>query len=339
MPIPVKERVLIVGPAWVGDMVMAQSLFMTLQSTRADVTIDVLAPSWSVPMLARMPEINEAIEVPVTHGQLGLFTRIRMGLSLRNKGYTQAIVLPRSFKSALIPFVAGIPKRSGYLGEIRYGLLNDVRKLDKSVLSQTVQRYVALGLNDNVAVAPQIPFPMLSVDTKNQQAIYKKFKLSDEKPLICVMPGAEYGTAKQWPINKYANLAATLRDKGYQVCVIGSEKEAVLGDRISMERASNINNLCGKTSLIDAVDLIGMSEWVVTNDSGLMHVACATDRNVIAIYGSSTPAYTPPLSNTAKVIYHALECSPCFKRICPLGHTQCLEEITVDEVLACITHQ
>ena len=328
-----------VGPAWVGDMVMAQSLFMTLKSIHPGVVIDVLAPSWSVPMLARMPEINKAIEVPVGHGQFGLLQRLKIGLSLRKNHYTQAIVLPRSYKSALIPFFAGIAKRTGYRGEARYGVINDIRQLDKSLLVQTVQRYVALGLRHNVVAAPQVPFPKLNVDPQNQRKLAQKFKLSAEKPIICMMPGAEYGPAKQWPINKYARLAAVLIDKGYQVCVVGSAKEVPLGEKISMQRASEINNLCGKTSLVDAVDLVAMSDWVVTNDSGLMHVACATGRNVIAIYGSSTPAYTPPLSKNAKTIYHALDCSPCFKRICPLGHTQCLEEITVDEVLECITRQ
>ncbi len=329
---------MVVGPAWVGDMVMAQSLFISLKSTRPDVDIDVLAPSWSLPMLARMPEINQAIEVPVGHGQFGLFTRLKMGLSLRSRHYTQAIVLSRSYKSALIPFFASIPKRTGYRGEMRYGVINDIRPLDKSILIQTVQRYVALGLRYDVVSAPHIAYPKLDVDKKNQQELVQKFKLSPDKPIICFIPGAEYGPAKQWPIKKFADLATVLVDKGFQVCIVGSAKEAALGEKVMMQRENGIKNLCGKTRLVDAVDLVAMSEWVVTNDSGLMHVACATGRNVIALYGSSTPAYTPPLSKNAKLLYHALECSPCFERTCPLGHTQCLEGILVDEVLQCITH-
>lgn len=312
---------------------------MTLKSTRSDVLIDVLAPSWSLPMMARMPEINEAIEVPIGHGQFGLIKRLKIGVGLRKKHYSQAIVLPRSYKAALIPFFAGVTKRTGYRGEMRYGVINDIRQLDKSVLIQTVQRYVALGLGHNVVTVPQILFPKLEVDKIKQQELAIKFKLLAEKPIICMIPGAEYGPAKQWSIEKYAHLAAILVDKGFQVCVAGSAKEVSLGERIKMERQNGISNLCGKTSLVEAVDLVAMSEWVVTNDSGLMHVACATGRKVIAIYGSSTPAYTPPLSKDASSVYHALECSPCFKRECPLGHTQCLEEITVDEVLECITRQ
>jgi len=312
---------------------------MTLKLHQPDALIDVLAPSWSLPMLARMPEVNRAIEVRAGHGQLGLVNRLKTGLALRKEGYTRAIILPRSYKSALIPLFARIPVRTGFRGEMRYGVINDIRKLDKSVLTQTVQRYVSLGFKHNVASAPQVPFPHLMVDEKNQQQLLLKFKLSVHKPIICMMPGAEYGSAKQWPIEKYSALAAILNDKGFQVCVIGSAKETSLGEKITMQRPDEIFNLCGSTSLVDAVDLIAMSEWVVTNDSGLMHVACATGRKLIAIYGSSTPSYTPPLSKDAKLVYHALECSPCFERTCPLGHTQCLEGITVDEVLECITHQ
>ena len=326
-----------VGPAWVGDMVMAQSLFMTLKSIHPAVEIDVLAPAWSLPLLERMPEVNRGIEVPVGHGQFGLFKRIKIGLGLRDRHYTQAIVIPRSFKSALIPFFAGIPMRTGYRGEMRYGLLNDIRNLDKTILRQTVQRYVALGLRHNVVAPPHVPYPKLRVDKASQEGLREKFNLQPDKPIICIMPGAEYGPAKQWPINKYAELAAKLTSKDYQVCIVGSGKESGLGEQIAAKGA-NILNLCGKTSLTEALDLVAMSTHVVTNDSGLMHVACATGRKVVAIYGSSTPDYTPPLSGSARVVYHRLECSPCFKRQCPLGHTKCLQDISVDEVMECITH-
>ncbi len=312
---------------------------MQVKATRPDALIDVLAPSWSLPMLARMPEINQAIEVAIGHGQFGLLQRLKIGLSLRKYHYTQAIVLPRSYKAALIPFFAAIPQRTGYRGEMRYGVINDIRSLNKTILTQTVQRYVALGLNHNVVSAPQTPYPRLDVDKKNQQELLLKFKLSARKPIICMMPGAEYGPAKQWPIEKYAELAAIVVERGFQVWIIGSVKEQALGDKIAMQQQNDISNLCGKTSLVEAVDLVAMSAWVVTNDSGLMHVACATGRKVVALYGSSTPAYTPPLSKDAKHVYHALECSPCFERACPLGHTRCLNEISVDEVLECITHQ
>ncbi|MDH5182027.1 MAG: lipopolysaccharide heptosyltransferase II, partial [Gammaproteobacteria bacterium] len=267
-----------------------------------------------------------------------LLTRYKIGRSLRARQYDQAIITPRSYKSALIPFFAGISRRTGYRGEMRYGVINDIRTLDKSILRQTVQRYVALGKSHNVVEAPQIPFPKLTVDTANQAKLRDKFKLSEDQPLICMMPGAEYGPAKQWPIEKYAELAAIFVEQEYQVLVLGSQKETGLGETIAVAQPEKIKNLCGQTSLTDAIDLLGLSTVAITNDSGLMHVACATDRPVIAIYGSSDPAYTPPLSNKAKIIYHSLECSPCFKRVCPLGHTACLTDIKMEEVAGCITH-
>lgn len=330
-----QQRILVVGPAWVGDMVMAQSLFITLKQQNPAVVIDVLAPAWSLPLLSRMPEVNEAITLPVSHGELALGKRFRTGRQLRANAYTQAIIIPRSYKAALVPFFAGIPQRTGYRGEMRYGLINDMRKLDKDVLSQTVQRQVALGLPPNADMPPIIPFPKLDINEKNQKRLLVELELNLEKPIVGMMPGAEYGPAKQWPVSKYRELAVKLVDKDYQVWVFGSEKEYESGEQIASADDA-VRNLCGKTRLEDVVDLITLCESVVSNDSGLMHVACATGRHVIAIYGSSSPAYTPPLSQNAEVIYRYLECSPCFKRICPLGHTNCLTDIESETIFTAI---
>ena len=330
-----QERILVVGPAWVGDMVMAQSLFITLQQHNPSVSIDVLAPAWSLPLLSRMPQVKEAIALPVRHGQLALATRFRVGRQLRHKGYTRAIVIPRSYKAALVPFFAGVPVRTGYKGEIRYGVINDMRPLNKEVLSQTVQRQVALGLPRTAEQLPAIPYPQLQIDKDNQRRLLDELGLNLDKPIIGLMPGAEYGPAKQWPIACYQELAGKLIVKGYQVWVFGSEKEHALGEQIG-QAGKCVNNLCGKTQLEDVVDLIAVCDSVVSNDSGLMHVACATGRRVIAIYGSTSPAYTPPLSKNAEVIYRYLECSPCFKRICPLGHTNCLTDIESETIFTAI---
>ncbi|MGW8228772.1 MAG: lipopolysaccharide heptosyltransferase II, partial [Gammaproteobacteria bacterium] len=290
-----QERILVVGPAWVGDMVMAQSLFMTLQQRQPVVIIDVLAPAWSLPLLSRMPQVNDAIALPVGHGQLALVTRFRLGRQLQHKGYTKAIVIPRSFKAALVPFFAGIPLRTGYRGEMRYGVINDMRVLNKEVLTQTVQRQVALGLPKTVELPPAIPYPQLDIDGDNQRLLLKKLGLHPDKPVIGLMPGAEYGPAKQWPIAYYQELAGKLIAAGYLVWVFGSDKERAIGEQVGLA-GKNVINLCGKTRLEDVVDLIALCDSVVSNDSGLMHVACATGRRVIAIYGSSSPSYTPPLS-------------------------------------------
>ncbi|VAX10253.1 ADP-heptose--lipooligosaccharide heptosyltransferase II [hydrothermal vent metagenome] len=329
------ERILIIGPAWVGDMVMAQSLFISLKQRNPEVEIDVVAPAWSLPLLARMPEVNCAISLEVGHGKFGLFARFKLGRSLRSRRYDRAIVLPRSFKSALVPFFAGAKTRTGFRGEMRYGLLNDIRPLDKTALSQTVQRYVVLGEPDKAGLAPAIPLPALRIDPVNQGRLRQKLSLTTEQMVVGFMPGAEYGPAKCWPIENFAKLAGSLNDKGINVWIFGSGKEKALADKIT-SLAPQARNLCGQTRLEDVVDLMALTQSVVSNDSGLMHVACASGTRVIGIYGSSNPDYTPPLSENAKVVYLGLDCSPCFKRVCPLGHTNCLIQIcfeSVEEIL------
>lgn len=332
------RRYLIIGPAWVGDMVMAQSLFITLKQMYPDCSIDVVAPAWSLPILERMAEVNRGIAMPALHGNLALIARWRLGKSLRTHNYTHAIVLPRSWKSALVPFFARVPVRTGYRGEMRFGLLNDIRQLDKSVLTQTVQRFVAHAYDrDKKLSSPlRIPYPVLRVDKANTERLLSSLDLNLSRPVICFMPGAEYGPAKQWPVSYYAELASKLIDAGYQIWVLGSSKEKQLGDDIVKDVPEYTENLCGKTNLVDVIDLINCARQVVSNDSGLMHVAAAINVVVNAIYGSSTPDYTPPLINQDKknVFYLRMNCSPCFNRVCPYGHTNCLINISVKDVYA-----
>ncbi len=331
IPAP-KSRILVVGPAWVGDMVMAQSLFMTLRERFPEAAIDVLAPAWSGPLLGRMPEVRHHIEMPVDHGALGLGARWRIGRRLRRERYDQAIVLPRSFKSALTPFFAKVPRRIGYLGESRYRLVNDIRPLDTAVLTQTVQRYVALGLERGAPLPPKIPLPHLETSADNQTRLLQDLALSTERPVAGFVPGAEYGPAKRWPAENFAALATRLLDEGWQVWLFGSVKDQPVCAEIAAQAGDRVIDLSGRTRLEDAVDLIALTELVVTNDSGLMHIAAATGRKVVALYGSSSPAFTPPLSDDARIMYLALECSPCFERECPLGHFDCLRGIGVDSV-------
>ncbi|MCI0508410.1 MAG: lipopolysaccharide heptosyltransferase II, partial [Gammaproteobacteria bacterium] len=231
MPAPVKQ-ILVVGPSWVGDMVMAQSLFITLRQTYPDAVIDVLAPAWSEPILNRMPQVHSAIKQPVGHGEFGLLARYRLGKQLRKRSYDFAIVIPRSFKSALVPFFARIPTRIGYKGEIRFGLINHMRKLDKSLLTQTVQRFVALGLPQDAPLPPAIPEPKLTVDKENQQRVLQKLGLTLDRPAVGLMPGAEYGPAKRWPAPNFAGLANYLVEQGYQVWLLGSEKDRAVAETI-----------------------------------------------------------------------------------------------------------
>lgn len=326
------ERILVVGPAWVGDMVMAQSLFITLKQGLPGCEIDVLAPSWSRPLLARMPEVHQAVMLPVEHGQFGFGIRRRLGYTIHGR-YTRAVVLPRSWKSALVPYFAGIPRRTGYRGELRWGLINDMRRLDKKVLTQTVQRYVALGAEKDAPQQPPIPQPKLRVDAGNQRLLLDLNRLNQDKPIVALLPGAEYGPAKRWPLDRYGELAKRLKDAGRQVWVFGSAKEHGLGDAIVKAAGEkDVVNLCGATKLVDAVDLLALAECAVTNDSGLMHMAAAVGTRLVVLYGSSSPDYTPPLTDRADVVYLRLDCSPCFERECPLKHLNCLNNIQVDDI-------
>ncbi len=317
---------LIVGPSWVGDMVMAQALFILLNERRPEAAIDVLAPGWSLPIVARMPEVRRGIAAETGHGELGLGKRRRIGYGLREEGYERAIVLPRSLKSALIPWFARIPQRTGFRGESRYGLINDVRPFDQTVLDQTVKRFVALGLEPDEAL-PTVPFPSLTIDRQKQGKVMESLGIVTERPVIAMMPGAEYGPAKCWPLDYFSALSALLEKEGYDVWVLGSDKDAPAGERIASGSAAR--NLCGRTSLEDVIDLLGYAEQAISNDSGLMHVAAAVGTHVHGIYGSSSPEFTPPLTSERDIHWLHLDCSPCFERTCPLGHLRCLKELTV----------
>ncbi|WKJ91718.1 lipopolysaccharide heptosyltransferase II [Methylomonas montana] len=329
-------KILVVGPSWVGDMVMAQSLFIALKQQHPACLIDVLAPAWSLPLLERMPEVRRGIAMPLGHGQFDLPGRFKIGKQLKAQHYDQAIVLPNSWKSALIPFFAGIPKRTGYLGELRWGLLNDARRLDKSRLTMTVQRFVALGLPSDTKQPPLYQFPKLSINAEQQQQVREKFHINSDSKILALCPGAEYGPAKRWPAEHYAAVARQKQQQGWQVWLFGSDKDKAVADQINQLSGGICRNFAGATTLAEAVDLLSLSAAVVSNDSGLMHVAAALDKKLIAVYGSSDPGFTPPLHQAAEIISLNLACSPCFKRDCPLGHTHCLTDIAPERVLAAL---
>lgn len=312
-------------------MVMAQSLFKVLKHRDPARVLDVLAPAWSLPIVARMPEIRKGIASDTAHGEIGLQKRRRIASVLRETAYEHAIVMPRSFKSALIPWFAGIPRRTAYRGESRYLLVNDARPFDPGVLDQTVKRFVALGLDIGESLPHALPDPSLRVSQQNRVRVMNDLGLTDERPVVGLMPGAEYGPAKCWPHEYFAELAAMLDESGYAVWVLGSARDAAAGDAIA--GASRALNLCGKTSLEDVIDLLGACEQAVSNDSGLMHIAAAVGAHVHGIYGSSSPNFTPPLTKSRDIHQTGLECSPCFERECPLGHLKCLRDLLPDQIL------
>ncbi|MBU0456085.1 MAG: lipopolysaccharide heptosyltransferase II [Pseudomonadota bacterium] len=327
-------RILIIAPSWVGDMVMSQTLFQLIKR-RAQAQIDVLAPAYIVPLVKRMPEVHTVIPVDLKHGEWGFFKRYRIGKSLRALKYDQAIVLPNSFKSAFIPFFAGIPLRTGWRGEWRYGVLNDVRILDKQKFPLMIERFMALGLPKGSALKKPYSTPALSVSEDAVQNVTQRFQIQkkERQPVLAICPGAEYGPAKQWPPKHCAFIANALLDQGWNVWLFGSKKDQAAADLIMEQTQGRCGNWVGKTALGEAIDLLSLCSVVLTNDSGLMHVAAALNKPLIAIYGSSSPAFTPPLSEKAQIVSLKLPCSPCFKRTCPFGHYRCLNEITPEMIL------
>ncbi len=328
------ERVLVVAPGWVGDLVMCQSLFMTLRARWARARIDVLAPAWACPLLERMEEVDRVLEAPAGHGRLDPVGQLRTARAVRRTRYTRAIVTRRSFKSALIPFLAGVPVRTGVRGEARYGLINDLREVDSRSHPAAVERLVALGLEPGSSPGPAgVAWPRLRVDSAAGAALEAALGLDGDSPVVGLAPGAAFGPAKRWPQRYWQELGARLVERGRRVWIFGSEAEAAEGEAIARAAGPGAVSLCGRTGLGDVVDLMSRCDQVVSNDSGLMHLAAASGPRVVALFGSTSPLNTPPLDARAAVIWHKLECSPCYARTCPLGHLRCLEGIAVDEVL------
>ena len=326
-------RVLVTAPAWIGDMVMAQSLFISLRQQYPGSAIDVLAPSWTLPVVERMQQVRRGIPFPVRHGRLDLILRYRIGKGLRAERYDEAIIMPRSFKSALPSFFATIPKRTGHQSHL--GLINNVRPYRRDRDELFVRRHLSLLLDDAYVIdAADIPRPVLRIEHDAQAALLKRFRLEKGRYVVFA-PGAEFGPAKQWPLEHFSALADSLAAQGLSVVVMGSAKEIELGGRISeLVESARVDNLCGKTQLSDVIDLMNAAHTVVSNDSGLMHLGYAAGVRVIAIYGSSSPGYTPPLSDNAVVLQQSLDCQPCFQRTCRFGHYDCLHRISAEQVVA-----
>ena len=294
---PPHERALIVASAWIGDAVMAQPLFMRLKMRHPDLALDALAPAWVAPVLRRMREIGEIIDNPFAHGQLALAARYRLARQLAKRGYQRAYVLPNSLKSALIPWLAGISQRIGFTGEARVGLINCRHALDKAALPKMVERFAQLAETPGAPLLRPLPNPRLDAGLAGhtRQRTLTSLNLPQRPEKIVVFcPGAEYGPAKRWPARHFAALADMLVKCGYRIWLLGSGKDRAIGEEILTLAASanarpcandnaTLRNLCGQTSLAQAIDLIACADFVVCNDSGLMHVAAALDRPLIAL--------------------------------------------------------
>jgi heptosyltransferase-2 len=328
------SETLVVSPSWIGDAVLSHPLLARLKARDPSGAIDVLAPAWASAVYGRMPEVRRTIAFPFGHRVLDLAGRRRFARDLPR--YDRAIVLPGSLKSALVPWFAGIPVRTGWRGEMRYGLLNDMRRLDDAALPLIVERFAALAQPAGEALERPLPQPRLAIDAARRDAAVAKFGLAGSAPVLALAPGAEYGPAKRWPARHFAAVASAYAARGFRIWLFGSAKDAPVTAEVARLAGVPAADLAGKTSLDEAIDLLSLAGRVVTNDSGLMHVAAALDRPMAAVFGSSSPEYTPPLSAKARVITLRLACSPCFKRECPLGHTNCLEKLEAGQVLAAL---
>jgi len=336
--------ILIIAPNWIGDAVMTQPLLAALKEQYPESNIDVLASTWVAPIYRACSEVNQVIEAKFEHKQLQWGLRKQLAKELAVKKYQACFVLPNSLKSALIPWLANIPFRVGYRGELRFGLINlSLDNPSKVNRPPMVEHYLALSqlLSEEQISSPFNNIaPKLNVSTTAKQSVQAKLLSANiEASNIYVMcPGAEYGPTKRWPTSHFADLARKLitSHPNTQIILLGSKGDHALAQEIASQakQDAHIHNWCGNTSLDEAIALIGMCKAVVSNDSGLMHIAAALKTPQVAIFGSSDPAHTPPLSDKAKVIWLNLPCSPCHKRVCPLGHLNCLNDILPEQVFA-----
>lgn len=319
--------ILVIGPRWVGDMVMAQCLFSALHELHPGAAIDVIAPAWAAPLVERMPEIRARIDAPFSRRKLELGARWRLGRELKGR-YDQAYVMQGSWKSALVPFFAGIPLRVGHRREMRYGLINRIVPLPAELKRKTAQAFHTL------AGGGALRAPKLRVDETNQAGLLAEHGLA-KGGFVALMPGAEFGPAKRWPSASYAGLAQALMQRGLKVVLFGSKNDApVTGEIASL--APGAIDLAGQTTLTDVIDLIAAARVAVSNDSGLMHVAAAVATPIVGVYGSTSPENTPPLSENRELVWLGLDCSPCHRKECPLGHLNCLNTLEVGRVIAAV---
>ncbi len=325
-------KILVVAPAWVGDAVMSLALIHRLKQQNPQAEITVLVVPWCAAVFNLCEDVTHVIPLNIPHGVLGIKARWQCAQMLKTYHFDIAYVLPNSWKSALVPFLAKIPKRIGFVGEMRWRLLTECHQKSQD-LSLLVDKYQSLARGDEPFLRPKLTIKSEQFD---QEALLKKQDVTLAKPVIAFCPGAEYGPAKRWPSPYYAAVAQHFIHQGWQVWVFGSPKDAVVAKEITTAVSGDIVSWVGHTTLAEAIYLLSLVQKVVTNDSGLMHVAAALNLPTVALFGSSSPNYTPPLSDKAIVKYLHVSCSPCFKRECPLmgnDYMKCLTGILPETVI------
>ncbi len=340
------NRILIIAPNWIGDAVMSQPLLANLKSIYPKSQIDVLASPWVAPIYRACAEVHQVIDARLEHQQLQWSLRKQLAKQLELNQYNACFVLPNSLKSALIPWLANIPLRIGYRGEMRFGLINfaldNPSKINRPPMANHYLALCNVMDHSKEVDTNQAADPKLNISPTAKQSVSAKLQAAtiDEKSIYVLCPGAEYGVTKRWPTGHFASLAQHLinNEPNANIILLGGKGDHALGEEIisQVKNTAQIQNWCGETSLDEAIALIGMSKVLVSNDSGLMHIGAALKVPQVAIFGSSDPHHTPPLSDKAKVIWLNLPCSPCHKRECPLGHLKCLKDISPSTVLGAI---
>jgi heptosyltransferase-2 len=322
---------LIIAPSWLGDIIMSQSLLIAIKKQVPEANIDILASSWSHPLLQLMPEVNSTIEFNVKHGELALGYRRNIAKILREKNYEKCYILPNSFKSALVPWIAKIPDRIGWRGEFRYGLLTDCRLLNKSQIPLMANRYAALAYPIEKSLQIQADSPRISLDKQQITSLLATFNLEYQVPTLAICPGAAFGSAKQWPAEYHARVIEYALQQSWQVIILGSKQDIAISEMIKNNLAAKylnkVNDLTGKTSLMQVIASIALADTIISNDSGLMHLAASLNKSQIAIYGSTSVLHAPPMNSLAESLHIEIDCRPCNKRVCPLKHHRCMRQI------------
>lgn len=334
------KKILVVSPAWLGDIIMSQSLLSVLKQQDPTNSIYVYAPSYAHPILNRMPEVDEILTNPFNHGQFLLKERINEGKKLKGYNFDCAYILPNSLKSALPPYFAGIKQRIGLKGESRYLIINKMRS-NKKAFPRMVDRYVSLAYIDdpkvnNAQALPKFDYPKLVLH-KPSQELLDRLNISLDRPLLALGCGANYGPAKLWPVEYFARISANFIQNGGAVLGLGTinDSQTVLAilKHLNDHHLPYFYNIAGKTSLTEALDLVGVCKAAVCNDSGLMHTVAAAKVPQACIFGSTSTGYTPPLSDLAICLESDEPCHPCFNRTCKYGTYRCLKQITPEHVI------
>ena len=328
----VPSPILIVPYIWIGDFVRCHSVVQLLRERFPDRPVDILATTLCAPLTDYMPGLRRAIVADLPRSRLALPEQAKLASRLRREGYGTVLIMPRTWKAALAPFLAGVPERIGFFGEARVFLLNDLRFGERR-LPRMVERCATLAFPAHAKLPPALPAPRLDVPAAEAAGWRAKRGLAgNTRPVVALAPGA-VGPSKRWPGSAYAALARRLIADGFSVWVVGGAQEKRLAAEIVGDTTAR--DLTG-ADLREAILALACASVAISNDSGLLHVAAALGTPSMGIFGPTSPWHWGPLNPLAATIEmkSALACRPCHRPVCRLGHHRCMQEITPDQVLA-----